>query len=89
MRQLAAAFFGIWRATVGALIPDACRFTPSCSHYAAEAVLRRGLLRGGLLTLWRLARCQPFSKGGYDPVVPSRPPCRDGRVDTPFAPPRE
>jgi len=80
VRALVAACFGLWRATIGAVIPDACRFTPSCSHYAAEAVLRRGLLRGALLTLWRLARCQPFSKGGYDPVVPSAPPCRRASV---------
>ncbi|RKY19829.1 MAG: membrane protein insertion efficiency factor YidD [Planctomycetota bacterium] len=76
MKRLVGAAAVLWRHTLGAIIPDACRFTPSCSHYAAEAVSRRGLFRGGALTLWRLLRCQPLCKGGHDPVVKSRPPCR-------------
>lgn len=68
----------LWRATVGAVLPDSCRFTPSCSHYAAEALARHGLLLGGAKALWRLLRCQPLSKGGYDPVLRSSPPCRPG-----------
>lgn len=75
MRSLLALVFRAWRSTLGAVIPDSCRFTPTCSRYAEEAVLRRGVVVGSLLTLWRLARCHPFSKGGYDPVVKSRPPC--------------
>jgi uncharacterized protein len=47
---------------------SSCRFYPSCSHYAGEAVQRFGARRGVWLTLKRLARCQPFSKGGFDPV---------------------
>lgn len=50
------------------LFPPVCRFVPSCSQYAVEAVEKYGALRGGLLTLFRLARCHPFSRGGYDPV---------------------
>lgn len=45
-----------------------CRFLPSCSEYAYAAVARHGLLRGGALALWRLLRCQPFARGGLDPV---------------------
>ncbi|WP_432757890.1 membrane protein insertion efficiency factor YidD [Spongiibacter taiwanensis] len=45
-----------------------CRFYPSCSHYALEALQTHGALRGTALTLWRLLRCHPFNKGGYDPV---------------------
>ncbi len=45
-----------------------CRFTPTCSAYALEAYTRRGFFVGSLLTAWRILRCQPFSKGGYDPV---------------------
>ena len=50
------------------LLPPACRFYPTCSHYAAEAIARHGLGRGGLLALWRLFKCHPFNPGGYDPV---------------------
>ena len=45
-----------------------CRFTPSCSHYAHEAIEKHGAYKGTLLALRRLARCQPFAKAGYDPV---------------------
>jgi len=48
-----------------------CRFSPTCSHYAAEAVRTRGALVGTGLTLWRLLRCTPLSAGGFDPVPPS------------------
>jgi uncharacterized protein len=47
----------------------ACRYVPTCSEYAMEAVDRFGFLRGGLMTVWRLLRCNPFAKGGVDPVV--------------------
>ena len=46
-----------------------CRFEPSCSQYALDAVEARGALRGALLGLWRLLRCNPLNSGGYDPVV--------------------
>lgn len=49
-----------------------CRFTPSCSNYAIEAFKTHGFWRGGLLTAYRLLRCQPFCKGGYDPVPPRK-----------------
>jgi putative membrane protein insertion efficiency factor len=49
--------------------PPACRFVPTCSEYAMEAVERYGALRGGWMAFARLLRCHPFARGGYDPVV--------------------
>ncbi len=57
------------------LLPPACRYVPSCSEYAAEAVEMHGVWRGGVMALWRLLRCHPLAKGGYDPVA--QPPLRD------------
>ena len=45
-----------------------CRYIPTCSQYAIEAVEKYGAIKGGLLALWRIIRCNPFSKGGFDPV---------------------
>ncbi|MFZ0730760.1 MAG: membrane protein insertion efficiency factor YidD [Candidatus Sulfotelmatobacter sp.] len=56
---------------ISPMFPPACRYVPTCSEYAMEAVERFGVVRGGLLALWRLLRCHPFVKGGYDPVVRS------------------
>lgn len=50
------------------LLPPSCRFTPSCSKYTVEAIQRYGAVRGGLMGAWRILRCNPFGKGGYDPV---------------------
>lgn len=50
------------------LIPPSCRFTPSCSRYALVAIERYGLLKGGMMGAVRVLRCNPFSRGGFDPV---------------------
>ena len=53
---------------ISPMFPPACRYVPTCSEYALEAVERYGALRGTLMALARLLRCHPFAKGGYDPV---------------------
>ena len=54
---------------ISPMFPPACRYVPTCSEYAMEAVERYGALRGGLMAVIRLLRCHPFAHGGYDPVV--------------------
>ena len=51
------------------MLPAACRYVPSCSEYAMEAVERYGFLVGALKAVWRVLRCHPLARGGYDPVV--------------------
>jgi len=48
--------------------PGCCRYSPTCSNYALEAITIHGAVRGTLLAIWRILRCNPFSRGGYDPV---------------------
>ena len=60
----------LYRWTIGPLLPRVCRFHPSCSAYALEALRIHGPFRGLYLTVRRLLRCQPFHQGGYDPVPP-------------------
>jgi len=71
--KLAAWPIRIYRRWISPLKPPMCRFDPTCSQYAIEALETHGLFRGTGLAAWRLLRCQPFAKGGYDPVPPRRP----------------
>jgi len=57
-----------YKAAVSPMLPPACRYIPTCSEYAIEAVERYGALRGGLKAIMRVLRCHPFVQGGYDPV---------------------
>ena len=68
MRALALALIRLYQWTLSPLLGPNCRFHPSCSHYAAEAIERFGILRGGWLALKRIGRCHPWNAGGYDPV---------------------
>jgi putative membrane protein insertion efficiency factor len=69
MRYLAIGIIGIYKAIISPLLPAACRFYPSCSSYAMEAIKIHGVLRGGWMAAKRICRCHPFNPGGYDPVV--------------------
>jgi len=68
MRQLAVFLIRLYQWTVSPLLGPRCRFYPSCSQYALEAITRFGVLKGTGLGLVRLLRCNPWNLGGYDPV---------------------
>ena len=68
MTQLALGLIKLYQNTVSKIIPPVCRFQPTCSQYAFEAIKRYGFTRGSWLAAKRIARCNPFSEGGYDPV---------------------
>jgi putative membrane protein insertion efficiency factor len=68
MTQLAVGLIRLYQNTVSKVLPQVCRFQPTCSHYALEAIKKYGVARGSWLAAKRIARCNPFSKGGYDPV---------------------
>lgn len=67
-RRVAVAPIGAYRALISPMLMPRCRFHPTCSGYALEAVERHGVLKGGALAVWRLLRCHPFHPGGFDPV---------------------
>jgi uncharacterized protein len=67
-RRLLATLIRGYQRFVSPALPPSCRFYPSCSQYALEAVTRHGALKGGWLATRRLARCHPFHPGGFDPV---------------------
>ena len=58
----------IYQLFISPLFPSSCRFTPTCSQYALEAIKRHGIFKGGFLTLKRISKCHPWGKNGYDPV---------------------
>jgi len=63
------ALIRLYQITISkALPPNTCRFYPSCSHYGYQAIYKHGLIKGTLLAIWRVLRCNPFNPGGYDPV---------------------
>ena len=87
--RVAAFPVRVYRRFLTPFKPPSCRFIPSCSAYAQEALELHGVWRGGWLSLWRILRCQPLCKGGFDPV-PDSPRAREfnacasrGDVDTP------
>jgi putative membrane protein insertion efficiency factor len=81
VKKLAILLIRMYQAMHGAFYMGCCRFEPTCSHYAVEAIETRGLGMGVLLSAYRILRCHPFCKGGWDPVPP---PWKSG---TPSQPP--
>jgi uncharacterized protein len=72
VREVASAPVLIYQRLVSPALPRRCRYEPTCSRYALDAIRRFGVSRGLVLSLWRLLRCNPFSHGGYDPVGAQR-----------------
>jgi len=68
IRTLLVALLRVYKGLVSPFLPPACRFYPSCSDYAAQALAKHGVLRGGVLSAKRIARCHPWHPGGFDPV---------------------
>ncbi len=88
MKYVMIFLVGLYRKFISPIKPAICRFTPSCSAYAIEAFRKRGFFVGFILTVWRILRCNPFCKGGYDPVPekglrnPKRNTGNEGEKDT-------
>ena len=73
MSRLLLALIGAYRRWISPLLGPRCRFAPSCSAYAQEALVRHGAARGSWLAVRRIARCHPFHPGGHDPVPQNSP----------------
>jgi uncharacterized protein len=72
MNRVLIALIKVYQYTLSPMLGQRCRYYPSCSNYAIEALRVHGALRGTGLATWRLLRCNPFSDGGFDPVPPRR-----------------
>ena len=70
MTHLLSLLIRLYQWTLRPFIGAQCRFEPSCSHYALDALAEHGAARGSLLAAWRVLRCNPWTPGGYDPVPP-------------------
>ncbi|MFI3236407.1 MAG: membrane protein insertion efficiency factor YidD [Lachnospiraceae bacterium] len=68
MKKLFIFIIKIYRKYISPMKSTKCPYIPTCSQYGLEAIEKYGAIKGGILTLWRILRCNPFSKGGYDPV---------------------
>jgi putative membrane protein insertion efficiency factor len=68
LARMAAGLIRLYQRVISPALPRRCKYHPTCSDYALQAVQRYGILRGAVLAGWRLLRCNPFSHGGYDPV---------------------
>lgn len=80
-RIVVLASLRVYKWALSPMFLPSCRYVPTCSEYAIEAVERYGALRGSVMALWRLLRCHPFVRGGFDPVQFN--PCRGGPLGSP------
>nr|WP_246798634.1 membrane protein insertion efficiency factor YidD [Deferribacter autotrophicus] len=67
-KKLIIRLIDIYQVLLSPFLGRNCRFYPTCSQYTKEAIIKKGLIVGMILSCWRILRCNPFSKGGYDPV---------------------
>jgi putative membrane protein insertion efficiency factor len=72
VRHIAVAPIRVYQLVISPMFGERCRYYPSCSEYAVQAISRFGVLRGLVLAFWRLLRCNPWSRGGVDPVEAQR-----------------
>ena len=72
VRRVATAPIIVYQRLISPALPRRCKYEPTCSAYAVQAIRRFGILRGSVLATWRLLRCNPFSHGGFDPVEAQR-----------------
>jgi len=72
VREALVAPIRLYQRWISPALPRTCRYEPTCSHYAVEAIRTQGALRGAVLAAWRILRCNPWSHGGYDPVSDQR-----------------
>ena len=72
MKRVLIAALRLYKARISPQLPPSCRYTPTCSEYAIEAIERRGVIVGSVLAVKRVLSCNPFSRGGYDPVREAR-----------------
>ena len=68
MKRILIAIIRFYQKHISPFKKSCCRFYPTCSAYAIEAIEKKGAIRGSIMAVWRLLRCNPFGKGGYDPV---------------------
>ena len=86
MRYLGIGLVWVYRLTFGTLFPTTCKYHPSCSQYAIDALRQYGLVRGSILAGWRLLRCHPWACGGVDRVEDQRLFRRGGTPGSPTSP---
>lgn len=78
--RLLLRLINFYQKAISPQTPACCRYYPTCSNYAKDAVTVHGAFRGSALALWRFLRCNPFGKGGYDPVPEKAKPCTCGKT---------